>query len=175
MEFNLHRSLEILSATPKVLDHMLGGLSREWLFANEGEGTWSPHIVVSHLVFSEEVNWIPRMKKVLSASDNIFAPFDPRGQFDLYSHHTLRDLLDKFAVLRKDSVRELSTFSMDEETLLRKGIHPTFGEVTLSQLLSTWTVHDLDHINQISRVLAKQYKEAVGPWVSFLGVLKRPL
>ena len=175
MEFSLQRSVEILGATPKVLDHMLSGLSREWLFANEGGDTWSPHTVVGHLVFSEEVNWIPRMRMILSEGDRNFVPFDPKGQFERYSDHNLPDLLKKFSVLRKNSIRELTDLSLNEKMLSRTGVHPTFGEVSLSQLLSTWTVHDLDHINQISRVLAKQYKEAVGPWVSFLGVLKRPL
>ncbi len=175
MEFGLNRSLEILKATPAVLQHMLGGLSREWLSANEGENTWSPHTVVGHLVFSEEVNWVPRMRKILSDDDNRFIPFDREGQFALYKDSDIGDLLDKFSLLRRTAVSELEILSPDERTLSRKGIHPDFGEVTLSQLLSTWTVHDLDHINQISRVLAKQYKEAVGPWVNYLGILKRPI
>lgn len=173
MEFNINRSIEILSATPGVLEQMLGGLSDDWLYANEGENTWSPQIVVGHLIYADETNWLPRAKKTLSDVDNRFEPFNRQGQFDLYQDKSIDELLKKFAAVRKNSIKELSSIEFNETTLSRKGIHPEFGEVTLSQLLSTWTVHDLDHINQISRVLAKQYYDAVGPWKAFLGILKR--
>ena len=175
MEFNLERSIQILSATPKVLDSMLSGLSDEWLYSNEGDKTWSPHVVLGHLIHGENVNWIQRVRRILSPVDNKFEPFDREAQFTLYKDHKIGDLIRIFARLRGNSIRELSEIKLDERTLSRTGIHPEFGEVTLSQLLSTWTVHDLDHINQISRVLAKQYKDAVGPWVNYLGVLKRPI
>ncbi|HMG89046.1 MAG TPA: DinB family protein [Chryseolinea sp.] len=173
MEFNLNRSLEILSSTPAVLEQLLSDLSDDWLYSNEGENTWSPHTVVGHLIYGDETNWIARARKILSDVDNRFEPFNRQAQFDLYNDRTIRELLTKFAAVRKNSLKELSSIELNEKTLSRKGIHPEFGEVTLSQLLSTWTVHDLDHINQISRVLAKQYHEAVGPWKAFLGVLKR--
>jgi len=175
MQFNLNRTIEILRATPLTLNSLLGGLSSEWLAANEGDKTWSPQAVVAHLVYAEEVNWIPRMRKILADGDNRFVSFNPEGQFDFYASWGIDKLLEKFQALRRDSVMELSALAIDEALLSRKGVHPTLGEVSLAQLLSTWTVHDLDHINQISRVLAKQYKEAVGPWVDFLGVLRRPL
>lgn len=173
MEFNLNRSLEILSSTPGVLEHLLSGLSDEWLFSNEGENTWSPHTVIGHLIYADETNWIARAKKILSDDDNRFEPFNRVAQFELYNDKNIRYLLTRFSEVRKNSLKELSTIDINERTLLRKGIHPDFGEVTLSQLLATWTVHDLDHLNQIARVLAKQYSEAVGPWKSYLGVLKR--
>lgn len=100
-------------------------------------------------------------------------PFNRAAQFELYNDKKISDLLTRFSEVRKDSLKELSTIDINERTLSRKGIHPDFGEVTLTQLLATWTVHDLDHLNQISRVLAKQYSDAVGPWKNFLGVLKR--
>ena len=173
MEFNIKRSIEILSSTPGVLEQWLSGLSDDWLHANEGENTWSPHVVVGHLIYADETNWLPRAMKTLSDVDNRFVPFNRQGQFDLYQDKSIKELLTKFAAVRKNSLKELSSIELNEKTLSRKGIHPDFGEVTLSQLLSTWTVHDLDHINQISRVMAKQYDGAVGPWKSFLGILKR--
>lgn len=175
MEFNINRSLEILSSTPGVLQKMLGGLSGEWLFGNEGENTWSPHTVLGHLIYADETNWIPRARKILSDTDNRFEPFNRLKQFELYADSNIRQLLDKFSTVREESIRQLRSIELNEKTLSRKGIHPDFGEVTLSQLLSTWTVHDLDHINQISRVMAKQYDEAVGPWKNFLGILRREI
>ena len=130
---------------------------------------------MGHLIFSEENNWIPRLKKILSVSDNRFTPFDRFAQLTLYKDKSTDDLLGKFSDARKESLLMLNTIPLTKEKLNMKGIHPDLGEVTLSQLLSTWTVHDLDHINQISRVMAKQYGDAVGPWKNYLGVLKRPI
>lgn len=175
MEFNLNRSLEILSSTPAALQKMLGGLSNEWISGNEGENTWSPHTVIGHLIYADETNWMARVRKILSDSDKRFEPFNRLAQFELYNNRDIHELLTKFSVVREDSLKQLATIDLNEKTLSRKGIHPDFGEVTLVQLLSTWTVHDLDHINQISRVMAKQYLDAVGPWKAFLGVLKRPI
>jgi len=175
MEFNLNRSLEILSSTPAVMQKMLGGLSNEWLFGNEGKDTWSPHTVIGHLIYADETNWMARARKILSDTDNRFEPFNRLKQFELYNDRDIHELLAKFSNVREESLKQLRSIELNEKTLSRKGIHPDFGEVTLSQLLSTWTVHDLDHINQISRVMAKQYNDAVGPWKSYLGILKRPL
>lgn len=175
MEFNINRTLEILATTPDVLQKLLGGLSDEWLFGNEGENTWSPHTVLGHLIYADETNWLARVKKILSDSDNRFEQFDRLKQFELYNDRPIGELLAKFSLVREESLKQLRSIELSEKILSRKGIHPDFGEVTLSQLLSTWTVHDLDHINQISRVLAKQYSEAVGPWRQYLGVLKRPI
>ena len=173
MEFNINRSIEVLARTPEVLQKMLGGLSDDWLLENEGENTWSPHTVIGHLIYADESNWMPRARKILSDTDNRFEPFNRLKQFELYNDRSISELLTKFSVVREDSLKQLRSLQLNEKTLSKKGIHPDFGEVTLSQLLSTWTVHDLDHINQISRVMAKQYDEAVGPWKSFLGVLRR--
>jgi DinB superfamily len=175
MEFNIAETVEVLRRTPAVLETLLKGLSKEWLEGDEGENTWSPHIVLGHLIYSEENNWIPRLKKILSVTDNRFTPFDRFAQLTLYKGIPTDDLLRKFSEARKQSISTLSTIPLSKEKLSLKGIHPDLGDVTLSQLLSTWTVHDLDHINQISRVMAKQYGEAVGPWKNYLGVLKRAI
>jgi hypothetical protein len=175
MEFNIADTVEILRRTPAVLETLLKGLSKEWINGNEGENTWSPHIVLGHLIYSEENNWIPRLKKILSVTHNNFTPFDRFAQLSLYKDTPTDDLLRKFSDARKGSLSTLSTISLSKDMLKMTGQHPELGTVTLSQLLSTWTVHDLDHINQISRVLAKQYEEAVGPWRNYLGVLKRPI
>jgi len=175
MEFNIAETVEILRRTPAVLETLLKGLSKEWLEGNEGENTWSPHIVIGHLIYSEENNWIPRLRKILSVTDNKFTPFDRFAQLTLYKDKSMENLLRKFSDVRKESLLTLSTIPLPKEKLNMKGVHPDLGEVTLSQLLSTWTVHDLDHINQISRVMAKQYNEAVGPWKNYLGVLTRPI
>lgn len=175
MEFNIDRTLEILSRTPHVLQTLLGGLSDDWLYGNEGENTWSPHAVVGHLIYADDTNWMSRVRKTLSDVDNKFEPFNRFAQFELYGNEKISDLLKKFSFVRENSLRQLSSVDLTASTLSRKAVHPDFGEVTLSQLLSTWTVHDLDHINQISRVMAKQYYDAVGPWKAFLGILKRPI
>ena len=175
MDFNLNRSLEILSRTPEVLHQLLNGLSNEWINATEGENTWSPHTVLGHLIYADETNWVARARKILSDDDKRFVPFNRVAQFELYNNKSMEELLKKFATVRADSLKQLSAMQLNEKTLSLKGIHPDFGEVTLSQLLATWTAHDLDHINQISRVMAKQYLDAVGPWKSFLGILKRPI
>jgi hypothetical protein len=175
MEFNIADTVEILRRTPSVLETLLKGLSKEWIDGNEGENTWSPHMVLGHLIYSEENNWIPRLKKILSVADNHFTPFDRFAQLTLYKNTPTDALLLKFSDARKGSLLTLSTISLSKDKLQMTGQHPELGAVTLSQLLSTWTVHDLDHINQISRVLAKQYAEAVGPWKNYLGVLKRPI
>jgi hypothetical protein len=175
MDFKLAETVEILRRTPMVLESLLRGLSGEWLHSNEGDNTWSPHVVIGHLIFSEENNWIPRLRKILSVSDNRFIPFDRFAQLTMYKDNSTDELLQKFAAARRQSLQILSTIPLSPETLEMIGIHPDLGEVTLRQLLSTWTVHDLDHINQISRVMAKQYMEAVGSWKNYLGVLKRPI
>ena len=175
MEFSLIKTSEILSRTPSVIESLLKNLSDEWLHATEGENTWSPHVVIGHLVFAEEDNWIPRLRKILSGADITFKPFDRFAQLSRYQSSSTNELLQRFADARKQSLSELHELDLTADQLAMKGIHPDLGDVTLSQLLSAWTVHDLDHINQISRVLAKQYSQAVGPWIKSLGVLKRTI
>lgn len=173
MQYNIKDAVSILERTPILLRTMLEGLPEEWLNNNEGEDTWSPYDVVGHLVHGERTDWIGRMNIILSdAEDKTFKPFDRFAQFEDSKGKTITMLLDEFAELREQNLNTLQEKGIREEDFARTGIHPAFGEVKLSQLLSTWVVHDLSHIAQISRVMAKQYKEAVGPWQEYLSILK---
>ena len=173
MNFSLKYSLEILERTPKVLSTLLSGLSDEWTMQNEGEESWSPFDVLGHLIHGEKTDWIPRMRHILElGTSEPFAPFDRFAQFEESKGKTLSMLLDEFTRLRQENLRISNNTPLDEDALEKKGIHPAFGEVTLRQMLATWTVHDLGHIAQISRVMAKQYSLEVGPWIAYLGVLK---
>ena len=174
MRFSLNKSLEILERTPSVLASYLSGLSDEWLKQNEGENTWSPYDILGHLIVGEKTDWIVRARIILgSAEDKRFKPFDRFAQLREDQNRSISDMLKEFGELRSDNLEELRAFDITEKQLNLTGIHPEFGEVTLSQLLSTWTIHDLNHISQISRVMARQYKEAVGPWINYLGILKK--
>ncbi len=173
MQYNIKDAVSILGRTPKLLRTMLEGLPEEWLNNNEGEDTWSPYDVVGHLVHGERTDWIGRMNIILSdAEDKTFKPFDRFAQFEDSKGKTITMLLNEVAELREQNLNTLQEKGIREEDFARTGIHPAFGEVKLSQLLSTWVVHDLSHIAQISRVMAKQYKEAVGPWQEYLSILK---
>lgn len=173
MQFDLNKSIELLERTPDVLKFWLSGLSNEWLRENEGENTWSPYDVIGHLIFGEKTDWMVRAKIILGASsDKSFKPFDRFAQFQEDQNRSMTELLDEFAAIRAENLIELKALNISKEDLKRTGIHPEFGEVTLEQLLSTWTVHDLGHISQISRVMAKQYREEVGPWINYLSILK---
>ncbi|MCG8373802.1 MAG: DinB family protein [Balneolales bacterium] len=172
MEFELNRSIEILSRTPDVLASMLSGLSDEWLTNNEGEQTWSPYDVVGHLIHGEKTDWIVRSKIMLSnLSDKGFEPFDRFAQLNEPQDTPIEELLAEFRRLRQDNLEVLKNFNLAESDLEKTGVHPEFGEVHLKQLLATWVAHDLGHIAQISRVMAKQYKEEVGPWKKYLRIL----
>ncbi|HTJ52003.1 MAG TPA: DinB family protein [Cyclobacteriaceae bacterium] len=174
MQFDLNKSLEILERTPFVLEAMLNGLSEEWIRNNEGHETWSPYDVVGHLIYGEKTDWIPRMEIILSQKgDRAFVPFDRFAQFTESANKTLTQLLEEFKTLRKQNIERLRSKDLTQNDFVLTGIHPAFGEVTLAQLLSTWVVHDLNHISQISRVMAKQYKAEVGPWYEYLGILKK--
>jgi hypothetical protein len=173
MDFSLSGSLEILERTPSVLIAMLQNISDEWSKKNEGGETWSAYDIVGHLVHGERTDWIARMEIILSdKADKTFVPFNRFAQFEESKGKSLNDLLDEFQMLRNRNIEILRSKNITSGDESRKGIHPAFGEVHLSNLLSTWAVHDLNHISQICRVMSKQYKEAVGPWVEFLRVLK---
>lgn len=174
MPLELNRSLEVLERTPSVLRSCLLGLSDAWLRNNEGGNTWSPYEVVGHLIVGEKTDWIVRIKTILSASeDKLFEPFDRFAHLKEDQSKPMAELLDRFTALRTRNLEEVRSMEIAEADLMRTGIHPEFGEVTLEQLLATWTVHDLGHVAQISRVMAKQYKDEVGPWVNYLGILKK--
>ncbi len=173
MEFSIAKSLEILEHTPAVLKSMLQHLSPEWTSVNEGPGTWSVYDVIGHLIHGEKTDWMPRAMIILSdKADKSFEPFDRFAQMQQDKAASLSQLLEEFSNLRKMNIEKLKEQNIGKNALKEKGIHPAFAEVTLSQLLATWTVHDLNHIAQISRVIAKQYKEAVGPWTAYLKILQ---
>jgi len=172
MDFQPERSIEILQRTPATLNTLLRGLSAPWLFANEGPETWSPYNVVGHLIHGEETDWIPRLKIILERGESRpFDPFDRTAFFEKSKGKTLDELLDTFVELRAKNLQILNEINLKSSDFDRKGTHPAFGVVTLRQLLATWVVHDLGHIRQIVRVLAKQYTEAVGPWKAYLSIL----
>lgn len=172
MKFNIYKSLEILERTPLVLETMLKGLSEEWTKNNEGPETWSPYDIVGHLIHGEKTDWIPRMEIILSGkADKNFEPFDRFAQFKESKGKNLQQLLDEFKALRKQNIERLRSANLTQDNFEQQGIHPAFGQVTLKQLLSTWVVHDLNHIGQIVRVMAKQYKSEVGPWTEYLRIL----
>lgn len=174
MEFNLNKSVEILDRTPQVLKTFLTGLSVEWIVTNEGDETWSPYDVIGHLIHGEKTDWLVRANLILSDKvDKTFAPFDRFAQFEESKGKNISELLNEFQALRAKNLSELKSKNITLEGLKKTGVHPTFGNVTLEQLLSTWVAHDLGHIAQIARVMAKQYKDEVGPWREFLPILDR--
>jgi uncharacterized damage-inducible protein DinB len=174
MEFQLDQAKEILARTPATLSSLLRDLPEAWSAPNEGPETWSPFDVVGHLVHAEEADWISRARIILDYGEQgTFEPFDRFAMFEKSKGKTLNQLLAEFGRLREANLKQLDELKLTSELLPRRGMHPEFGAVTLSQLLSTWVVHDLGHIGQIARVMAKQYREAVGPWQAYLPVLTR--
>jgi hypothetical protein len=172
MEFTLDKTIEILERTPAVLLSLVEDISPEWTSNNEGGDTWSVFDVVGHLVHGERTDWITRAQIILSDHDERkFEPFDRFAQFKTSKGKTLKQILEEFRQLRAINIEKLLELNIQDKDLIKTGIHPTFGEVRLSQLLSTWAVHDLDHISQIVRVMGKQYKEQTGPWIQFLKIL----
>lgn len=173
MQFDLGSALEILGRTPKTLNALLRDLPDPWVRATEGPDTWSAYDVVGHLIHADETDWIPRARVILDfGPSKPFEPFDRFAQFESSRGKSLDHLLGEFAAVRARSLSELAEMKITPELLNREGRHPEFGPVTLGQLLSTWVVHDLDHLAQVSRVLAKAYGDAVGPWKAYLRVLK---
>ena len=168
-------AIAVLERTPAVLQAMLGGLPEAWLLGNEGPDTFSPRDVVGHLIHGEETDWVPRARIILEHGESVpFTPFD-RFAFRAKSEgETTAALLDRFAVLRRVSLDEVRRLRLDEPTLARTGTHPALGRVTLAQLLAAWVVHDLGHLKQVARTMARQYREAVGPWREYLTILDRP-
>ena len=164
----------ILTRTPDVIKGLVIDLDETWLHANEGPDTWSPHQVVAHLIYGEQTDWIPRMQIILSdKEDKTFTPFNRSGHFQLATGRTIESLLHQFEELRKENIHILLAANLIEDDLRRTAIHPAFGTVTLGQLLASWVVHDMTHIYQISRTIAKQYEVEVGPWKEYLGILNR--
>ncbi len=173
MGHQLEETISLLARAPKTLDALLRDLPDAWTLGNEGEGTWSPAGVVGHLIHCERTDWMPRARRVLEFGETrAFEPFDRRGHERETAGKPLGTLLDEFARLRAENLGQLRALSLSPEDLQKRGLHPSLGAVTLSQLLATWAAHDLTHLHQISRVMAHQYREAVGPWSRYLGVLQ---
>jgi DinB superfamily len=173
MDFHLEQAVAVLRRTPDVLNTMLRDLPESWTSQNEGGTSWSPFDVLGHLIHGEETDWIPRARIILEAGESrVFDVFDRHAQFEKSKGKSLSGLLDEFARLRAESLTTLSSWQLTPEDLLKPGRHPEFGAVTLGQLLATWTVHDLSHLAQISRVMCRQYTQAVGPWQAYLPILQ---
>ena len=173
MSETMNQTVALLERTPRTLDALLRDLPDEWTRVNEGPNTWSPYDIVGHLIHGERTDWIPRAKVILECGETrAFERFDRLAQERESQGRSLAQLLDEFARVRSKSLDDLRALNLQPSDLERRGTHPVFGSVTLGQLLATWAAHDLTHLHQISRVMAHQYRDAVGPWTVFLGVLQ---
>jgi len=174
MSFSVQDALDILERTPKVIANLTRHMPEKIIHATEGPDTWSPFDILGHLLHGEKTDWIPRMQIILSDSEKkTFEPYDRFAQFTDSKGKSFLQLLEEFETLREVNIKTLKAANPSLSDLGKKGIHPAFGEVTLSQLLATWAVHDLNHLAQLSRVMAKQYSEEVGPWKAYLGILNK--
>jgi hypothetical protein len=174
MELDLDQGVPVLERTPRTLRGMLSGLSPDWLHATEGPNSWSPYVILGHLIHGERTDWIPRARIILAqGASRRFEPVDRTAQLREDQGRPIDALLDDFTRLRTESLTTLTGWRLTDVQLALEGEHPAFGPVTLRQLLATWVAHDLGHIAQIARVMAKQYRDAVGPWRAYLPVLDR--
>jgi uncharacterized damage-inducible protein DinB len=173
MKFELKKTLEIIERTPRVLYALLQGISNDWVYNNEGEKTWNVFDVVGHLIVCEKTDFIPRATIILSNSNNkTLAPLDMNAQFEWNKGKALPDLLKEFEQLRKESIQSLRKLNLTETDFQKTATHPKLGRLTLRELLATWVAHDLNHISQIVRVMAKQYKYEMGPFVDSVSIVK---
>ena len=173
MNFQLIPAIEILHRTPSVLRSMLDGLSDPWVNNNYGDKTFSPFDVVGHLIHGDRTDWMERVRMILKYGES--KPFEPFDRYAMYEENkgkSLTELLGTFEALRKENIDKLKALELTQDQLALRGTHPELGQVTLEQLLATWVTHDLNHIHQIEKCMAWQYKEAIGPWLPYLGVLK---
>lgn len=173
MDFDLRAGMAVLERTPDAMRAMLAGLPAAWIEGTEGPETWSPYIIMGHLIHGERTDWIPRARIILAHGENRrFVPFDRFAQLR-EAKKSLDELLNEFATLRAENLTTLANWRITDEQLNWEGEHPELGRVTLRQLLATWVAHDLGHIAQTARVMAKQYRDAVGPWRAYLPVMDR--
>jgi hypothetical protein len=173
MDYQFDTAIPVLERTPGVMSALLGGLPRPWLEASEGAGQWTPRDVLSHLIHGEQADWIPRVEHLLAHGDRVaFPPFDREASVRAGEGEPVPALLERFASLRQASLARLRELGLGAGDLSRTGRHPEFGVVTLSQHLSTWVAHDLGHISQVVRVMSRQYRSAVGPWIAYLSLLR---
>ena len=172
MGFNLEDTTALLSRTPSSLNALLRDIPESWTQGNEGPKTWCPFDVIGHLIQGERTDWMPRVRRILQHGESrAFDPFDRLAQERESQGKSLPELLDEFARLRSENLHALDAMRLHPDDFDRRGRHPALGVVTLSQLLATWAIHDLTHLHQVSRAMAYQYREAVGPWIAYLGVL----
>jgi hypothetical protein len=170
--FVIDEALAVLARTPAALDAMLRDLPDGWVVAHEGGNTWSPFDVIGHLIHGERTDWMPRLRIILEHGEaRPFDKFDRLAQFAVSQGRTLPELLDEFARLRRDNLADLTELRLSKADLERRGRHPELGVVTARQLLATWVAHDLDHIVQVARVIARQYSDQVGPWRAYLRII----
>ena len=173
-EFSFEEALPVLQRTPSVLRALLLDLPEPWIQTNEGPGTWSPFDVVGHLIHGERTDWVPRVEHILQHGDTVVFPkFDREAMFTASKGKSLAELLDTFAEARTASLGRLDVLGLTALDLDRQGRHPEFGLVTMGQHLSTWVAHDLGHISQVVRAMARRYSAAVGPWRAYLSILRR--
>jgi hypothetical protein len=173
MNLGLDEIVDVLGGTPSALRALLAPLTDPWLHCDEGPGTFSPRDVLGHLILGEEIDWVPRAHIILEHGESrAFDPFDRFGYRDRLARSTTADLLDRFETLRRANLGELESLRLQPADLERKGRHPELGPVTLGQLLATWVAHDLDHVSQVARVLARRCQDDVGPWRAFLKILQ---
>ncbi|MDB5229758.1 MAG: DinB family protein [Chitinophagaceae bacterium] len=172
-EFSFEKSLEILERTPNVISKMIIGISADWTMNSEGPDTWNVHDVIGHLIYCDTENWMLRVQYLLNEdTPGPFSSFDRFGHLKLNKCKSVEQLSEQFIKTRMESLRQLQNLDLGPDDMRRKGCHPQLGEVLLSELLSAWVVHDLGHISQIVRVMAKQYTDNVGPWIQYLSILK---
>ena len=169
---NVSDAISLLERTPASPGALLNGLPNTWIQATEGKDTWSPYDVIGHLIHGERTDWIPRIRHVMAGETRPFEPFDRTAQFKESAGKDLADLLTTFCDLRRQNLALLVSMNLTDFDLQRKGQYPELGEVTLGQLLATWVVHDMDHVAQIARTMAKTYSEGVGPWNAYLSILQ---
>jgi hypothetical protein len=173
MEYRFADALPVLRRTPGVMRALLVDLPSVWTDATEGPGTWSPFDVIGHLIHGEQTDWVPRVEHMLRQGDAVpFPPFDREAMFTASKGRSLAELLDTFEQLRADSLNRLAALGLTDADLAKRGRHPEFGSVTMGQHLATWVAHDLGHVSQVVRVMARQYTDAVGPWRAYLSIVK---
>jgi hypothetical protein len=173
MTLDLEHTIALLERTPGALDELLRGLPEEWTSRNEGGDSWSPREIVGHLSHAERTDWMPRVRHLLEFGESQpFPPFDRMGQRKQMEGKGIGELLAEFAALRLASLDQLRELDPGSAEMERRGMHPSLGTVTLGQLLATWAAHDLTHLHQVARVMAFQYRDLVGPWSKFLGVMQ---
>ena len=173
MKYNITLALEILERTPAVLKILLSGLNDDWIMNNEGTETFSPYDVIGHLIHGEKTDWTARTKMIMEhGNTKTFVPWDRFAQYEESKGKSLQQLLYDFEIIRKENIVWFKALQLTEADLDKKGSHPKLGEVTMRNLLSTWVIHDLTHIAQVTRVMAKQYKEEMGPWLQFFRIME---